>query len=387
MSRIAFVSTYPPRRCGVALFTADLASAVGAAEVVSLRRSDEPHHAGTGVHHTIRTDVHADHVLVARALAGCDVDIVSVQFEESLWGEPDGSSILAFLDELMMPAIATIHTVLDAPTPAQQAVMKGIEAQTVAMVVMSQAAAEQLERRYHVDPKRIEVIPHGAPTLPFVDADSIKPAVGLEGRHVLLSFGLLGPGKGYEAVLRALPAVVEAVPDVCYVILGATHPELLLREGERYRQSLEALTAELGLTGAVRFVDRFVGRLELGRWLEAADVFVAPSPDLDTIGSGTLSCAMAAGTPTVASPSRFAAELLADGRGRLVDPAATAHLSEALVDLLLDDDVRLAMGRLAYDHGRDMVWPKVAARYQALFARHLRPTTNHPSRGLAVRGI
>jgi glycosyltransferase involved in cell wall biosynthesis len=369
MSRIALVSTYPPRRCGIATFTADLGRAMGHHEIVALRRPDEVAHQGHLVHHAIRTDVRADYARVARALNACDIDAVSLQHEYGIWGPDDGGGVLDFLAALSVPAVATLHTVLRHPTAAQHRIMRGILDATAAVVVMSRAAASLLSDRYAADPTRVEIIPHGVPDLPLVEPDSIKASVGLGGHPVLLSFGLVGPGKGYESVIEAMPAVVRAVPEARYVILGATHPELLEREGERYRTRLETLVADLGLARHVVFVDRFVGRLELSRWLEATDVFVTPYPNLDQIVSGTLSYAMAAGKPSVSTPYLYAVEILADGRGRLVPPGDRAAMSGALIELLQDHDLRAAMAQRAYAHGRGMLWSRVAADYRQAFTR------------------
>ena len=368
MSRIAFVSTYPPRRCGIATFTADLGRAIGSHEIVALRRPDEVAHQGHLVHHAIRTDVRSDYARVARSLSACGIEAVSVQREYGIWGPDDGEGVLDFLGALSVPAVATLHTVLRHPTVAQHRIMRGIMASTAAVVVMSQAAASLLSERYDADPARVRIIPHGVPDLPLVEPDSVKASVGLGGHPVLLSFGLVGPGKGYESVIEAMPAVARAVPDARYVILGATHPELLASEGERYRSRLESLVADLGLADHVVFVDRFVGRLELSRWLEATDVFVTPYPNLDQIVSGTLSYAMAAGKPSVSTPYLYATEILADGRGRLVPPRDRAAMSSALIELLQDHDLRAAMAERAYAHGRGMLWTRVAADYRSLFA-------------------
>jgi glycosyltransferase involved in cell wall biosynthesis len=385
MSRIAFVSTYPPRRCGIATFTADLGRAIGTHEIVALQRPDELRHQGHLVHHAIRTDVRSDYARVARSLASCGIDGVSVQHEYGIWGPDDGRGVLDFLAALSVPAVATLHTVLRHPTVSQHRIMRGILDSTAAVVVMSQAAASLLAEGYGADKTRVEIIPHGVPDLPLVDPDSVKPSVGLDGHPVLLSFGLVGPGKGYESVIEAMPAVTRAVPEARYVILGATHPELLASEGERYRNQLESLVAELGLRQHVVFVDRFVGRLELSRWLEATDVFVTPYPNLDQIVSGTLSYAMAAGKPSVSTPYLYAREILADGRGRLVPPRDTAAMSSALIDLLQDRGLRTAMAARAYTHGRGMLWSRVGADYGRLFTR-LR-TVPRDVRALAVPAV
>jgi glycosyltransferase involved in cell wall biosynthesis len=365
--RIALVSTYPPRRCGIATFTADLGRALGDHEIVALHGPSEPSVTNRPVHHIIRTDVRSDYARAARALGDCGVSVVSVQHEYGIWGANDGEGVLDFLAALSVPAVATLHTVLRHPTPGQRRVMQGVLDATAKVVVMSMAAASILVDSYGANAGHLEIIPHGVPDLPFVEPDSVKASLGLQGREVLLSFGLVGPSKGYEAVIEALPDVVRAVPHACYVILGATHPELQRSEGERYRTRLEKLAADLGMTEHVMFVDRFVSQRELSRWLEAADVFVTPYPNLDQIVSGTLSYAMAAGKASVSTPYLYASEILADGRGRLVPPQVPEAMSGALVELLQDHGLRAAMARRAYLHGRAMVWSRVAKDYQQLF--------------------
>ena len=320
------------------------------------------------VHHRIRRDSRSDYRTVARRLSAC-VDVASVQHEYGIWGGDDGEAVLDFVDALSIPAVATLHTVLRSPTARQRRILADLVRATAATVVMSRAAAALLTREYGVDPARIDVIGHGVPDLPLVPSHTVKPALGLAGREVILSFGLLGPGKGYELALEALPAVAEKHPDVLYVILGATHPELVRREGERYRASLAKRARELGVGGHVRFVDQFVEPDELTRWLESADIFVTPYPNLEQIVSGTLSYAMGAGRAIVSTPYVYAAELLADGRGVLVAPNAPRDLARAFNALLGDDAARAALGRRAYEHSRRMVWPQVGLAYGRVFAR------------------
>ncbi len=368
MVRSAFVSTYPPRRCGIATFTYDLALSAGSREIVALHSPDQHEPYSAEVHHRIRRDVFADYIQVARSVSQC-VDVVSIQHEYGIWGGDDGGNVLDFTRELTVPSVATLHTVLRAPTPQQRVILTDLAASTSAVVAMSQAAARLLVSTYGVDPHRIEVIPHGVPDLPMVDSSTVKPKLELEDRQVILSFGLIGPGKGLELMLDAMPQVVAAHPSVCYVIVGATHPSLLLREGESYRQSLEARVARLKLGNHVRFVDKFVGRVELTRWLEGADVFVTPYPNMDQIVSGTLAYAMGAGRPIVSTPYAYAAELLADGRGKLVPPGSPDALANAVIEILADDALRLSLATRAYAYSRHMIWSSVAGQYRDLLAR------------------
>jgi glycosyltransferase involved in cell wall biosynthesis len=368
IARIAFVSTYPPRRCGIATFTHDLSATSEGREIVALEAHEPVLSYPPEVHHRIRQERLGDYVRTARALEAC-VDGVSIQHEYGIWGGLDGVHVLDFVRALRVPVVTTLHTVLAEPTFGQRAVLSELVARSDATVVMSRSAAARLETAYGVDPRRLDIVPHGVPDLPLVDSEEVKPGLGLHGRAVILSFGLLGPGKGYELALEALPAVVAAHPTACYVIVGATHPDLLRVEGEAYRSRLVAQVERLGMVDHVRFVDRFVGRGELSRWLEAADVFVTPYPKLDQIVSGTLSYAMGAGRAIISTPYTYATELLADGRGLLVAPASATALENALIDVLGDPRLRAALGQRAYASSRGMVWSAVGAAYGRVFER------------------
>jgi glycosyltransferase involved in cell wall biosynthesis len=366
--RAAFVSTYPPRHCGIASFTHDLASATGNREVVALHPSGQSAPYPLEVHHRIRRDEQADYEHVARSLSRC-VDVVSIQHEYGIWGGADGAYVIDFLRSLRVPAVTTLHTVVADPSPGQRSVLSEVIARSTATVVMSSSAASVLGATYGVDPDRLDIIPHGVPNLPLVDPETVKSSLGVAGRRVILSFGFLGPGKGYESALEALPSVVAENPTACYVVVGVTHPDLIRVEGEAYRKRLVAQVNALGMQAHVRFVDRFLGRVELTRWLEAADVFVTPYPNLDQIVSGTLSYAMGAGRAIVSTPYTYAAELLADGRGLLVEPRSTTALAAALNRVLGDDDLRASLGSRAYSYRRRMVWPAVGACYRTVFER------------------
>jgi glycosyltransferase involved in cell wall biosynthesis len=277
--------------------------------------------------------------------------------------------VIDFVQSLRLPAVTTLHTVLQDPSAGQRAVLSELVARSAATVVMSRSAASLLEAAYDVDASRLDVVPHGVPDLPLVDPETVKAGLGVAGHEVILSFGLLGPGKGYELVLDALPEVVAAHPTVCYVVVGATHPDLLRAEGEAYRDRLVDQVHRLGMEGHVRFVDRFVGRVELTRWLEAADVFVTPYPKLDQIVSGTLSYAMGAGRAIVSTPYTYATELLADGRGVLVPPGSATALASALNGVLDDRDFRAALGRRAHQYSRRMIWSAVGSEYMRILER------------------
>ncbi len=303
----------------------------------------------------------------ARAL-NRSVDVVSIQHEYGIWGGEDGEHVLDFAQALRVPSVVTMHTVLRHPSGHQRSVLSRLAALAQASVVMSRSAANLLVNEYSVDPNRLHVIPHGVPDVPLIDSNLVKPSLGLAGRDVILSFGLLGPGKGYELAIDALPAIVADHPSVLYVILGATHPELIRREGEAYRRSLADEVARLGMERHVRFVDQFVELTELTRWLEAADVFVTPYPNLGQIVSGTLSYAMGAGRAIVSTPYTYAEELLAGGRGLLAQPRSP-ELAAAIGSLMADRALRSRIGARAHAYSRRMLWSAVGADYHDLFAR------------------
>jgi glycosyltransferase involved in cell wall biosynthesis len=310
--------------------------------------------------------VQSDYVRAARSLSD-EADVVSIQHEYGIWGGEDGEHVIDFVKELRIPAVATLHTVLREPTLHQRSVLKELVSLAEASVVMSSSAADLLHTAYGVSPSRVHVIPHGVPNLALVDSATVKPGLGVGNRQVILSFGLLGPGKGLELAIDALPAVVARHPAAMYVIVGATHPDLILREGERYRRALAERAVELGVRDHVQFVNRFVGKAELGQWLQAADVFVTPYPNMAQIVSGTLSYAMGAGRAIVSTPYAYAAELLANDRGVLVPSGAPDRLAAALNELLGNPVLRAAIGRRAYAHTRGMVWSAVGAQYRDLF--------------------
>jgi glycosyltransferase involved in cell wall biosynthesis len=378
-----FVATYPPRRCGIATFTHDLAVATGDHEIVALHPPEGPVAYPMDVRYWIRRDEREDYLRVAGSLNRSRAGIVSIQHEYGIWGGDDGESVLGFVAALQMPIVTTLHTVPQNPTAGQRRVLMSLISASSATVVMSRSAAALLERVYGVEAGALDVVPHGVPDLPLVDPDTVKPNLGVPTAPMILSFGLIGPGKGYESVIEAMPAVIRACSEAYYVILGATHPELLRREGEAYRTKLMRLAGDLGVADRVLFVDRFVSRSELGRWLTAADIFVTPYPNLDQIVSGTLAYAMSAGKACVSTRYVYAREMLENGRGRLV-ASDSREMADSLSELIRDDDLRDRLGRRAYDFSRTMIWPAIGARYKRIFDRVRRDESSALAEGQKV---
>lgn len=391
LNRIAFVGNYVPRRCGIATYTRDLRCAVADhlphadCVVVSMNDAGGPHAYPDEVRFECADQDVAAYQRAADFLNLANVDVVSLQHEYGIFGGEAGSHVLALLRGLRAPVHTTLHTVLAEPATVQRQVMGEILHLSARVAVMTERGRALLRTVYGVADDRIDVIPHGIPDMEFVDPSFHKDQFGLEQAHVLLTFGLLSPNKGIEHVIRALPDVVARHPRVIYAVLGATHPHLVREQGERYREGLVQLVADLGMQRHVVFHDRYVEMSELLAFLGAADIYVTPYLTRDQITSGTLAYAFGCGKAVLSTPYWHAEELLADGRGVLVpfrDAAAVAH---AICELLEDEARRHAMRKRAWLLGREMVWGRVAERYVDAFAHTRRSTSVKPRRADPVR--
>ena len=292
-----------------------------------------------------------------------NADVLCVQHEFGIYGGPAGSHLLALLKEVRMPVVTTLHTVLREPNTAQRIVMDELVRRSDRVVVMARKGAEILREVYRVPESKIDVIPHGIPNIPFADTGIYKAQLGVEGRMVLLTFGLLGPGKGIEHVIEALPEMVRRHPSLVYLVLGATHPHLVAREGESYRLSLERLAEDRGVKEHVIFYNRFVSLDDLKEFIGATDIYVTPYLNEQQITSGTLAYVFGAGKAVVSTPYWHAQELLADGRGKLVPFRNPRALAEAVCEYLDDPALMERTRHAAYAMGREMIWPAVAQRY------------------------
>ena len=371
--RIAFLGGYEPRRCGIATFTSDLCEAVAAAvpwaQCIAGAVNDRQEgykYAPRVRFELLEKDLDA-YRRAADFLNFNNTEVLCVQHEFGIYGGPAGSHLLALLKEVRMPVVTTLHTVLRKPDPVQREVMDELLRRSDRLVVMASKGAEILRETYGVPERKIDVIPHGIPDVPFEDPAAYKAQFGLEGRRVLLTFGLLGPGKGIEHAIEALPEIVRRHPDVVYLVLGATHPHLVAREGESYRLGLERLAEERGVKDHVIFYNRFVSLDELMEFIGATDIYLTPYLNEAQITSGTLAYVFGAGKAVVSTPYWHAQELLGEDRGILVpfrDPAAIA----TGVCAYLDDPERLERTRRdAYQLGRGMIWPAVAQMYLEVF--------------------
>jgi glycosyltransferase involved in cell wall biosynthesis len=382
---IAFVGNYLPRKCGIATFTYDLLGAVAARQpenrcfAVAVNDIAGAYRYPDVVRFEIEEQELDSYRQAADFLNTSNVDVVSVQHEFGIFGGTAGSHLLALLRELKAPVVTTLHTVLLKPNADQHRVMQELIAYSARLVVMTERGRTILREVYNAPSAKIDLIPHGIPDVPFAAPDFYKGQFGVEGKKVLLTFGLLSPNKGIEHVLHALPDVVAEFPDLVYIVLGATHPHELRTRGEAYRQSLEAIVRDSGLEQNVVFDNRFVELRELTEFIGAADLYITPYLGEAQITSGTLAYAFGAGKAVISTPYWHATELLQEGRGVLVpfaDPKATAR---EVSGLLRDDARRQAMSDRAYRLGRAMVWSSTAGLYWNAFeAARQTSTANGP---------
>jgi len=371
--RVALLGNHLPRECGIATFTTDLSDAIAAADpnldcfVVAMNDTAADYPYPARVRFEINEGDLASYRRAADFLNVNTVDVVCVQHEYGIFGGKAGSHLLALLRELRMPIVTTLHTILADPNPQQRLVMDEITQLSERIVVMSEHGAKLLRATHGVPNDKIDLIPHGTPNVPATGRS--KDRLGVEGRRVILTFGLLSPDKGIEHVIDALPAILARFPDAVYIVLGATHPHVKARHDEMYRIMLENRAKKLGVDSSVIFHNRFVSLAELTEFLAAADVYVTPSLNMDQIASGTLAYALAAGKAVVSTPYVYARELLADGRGIIVPCKDSQAIAREVSDLLGDDAKRLALRERGAAYVKNMMWPTVADHYLQSFER------------------
>jgi glycosyltransferase involved in cell wall biosynthesis len=374
LRRIAVIGNYLPRRCGIATFTTDLCEAMAAeapgAKVSAVAMNDVPE--GYPYPPRVRLEVEEntlrDYELAGDFLNMNQFDLVCVQHEYGIFGGDAGSHVLVLLRELRMPIITTLHTVLKDPSDEQRVVLKELGRLSDRLVVMSQTAVQFLREIYNVPEAKIAFIHHGIPDVPFVDPNYYKDLLGVEGRRVILSFGLLSPGKGIEYMIGALPEVVKKYPDAVYIVLGATHPQISRTSGREYRLKLQTQVVELKMQDHVIFHNRFVELEELCEFLGGSDVYVTPYINEAQIVSGTLAYALGSGKAVVSTPYWYAREMLAENRGRLVAFRDSGELAAQCTALFDNEVERHAMRKKAYTYCREMIWKEVARRYLEVFA-------------------
>src|SRR5215211_847466 len=373
--KIAFVADYLPRKCGIATFTFDLRNAVASqysdveCVVVPVDDIEGGYDYPTEVRFEIQEQEIASYRRAADFLNFANVDVVCLQHEFGIYGGAAGGHVLAMMRDLRVPVVSTLHTVLQSPSDDQLRVMQKLCELSSRVVVMSERSRNFLIEIYGVTAEKIDLIAHGIPDMPFVDSNFFKDQFNVEGKFVALTFGLLSPNKGIEHVLNAMPRIIAQSPDFVYIILGATHPNLVRDQGETYRLSLERLAQRLNIKKHVIFYNRFVELRELTEFIGAADIYITPYLNPAQAVSGTLAYSFGCGKAVISTPYWHAEELLADGRGILVPFADSKALAREITTLLHDEPRRHAMRREAYLMGREMILSHVAHLYMESFQR------------------
>ena len=374
-TRIAFIGNYLPRECGIATFTTDLCTSIATEYgeellfAIPVNDPDSSYEYPKQVRLELEQEDLSSYERAADFLNFNGNDLVCLQHEYGIYGGRAGRHILALLRKLKMPLVTTLHTVLREPDPDQRLVLEEIAQLSDRLVVMSQLASEMLREVYAVPAGKIDVIPHGVPEMSFMDPNFFKDKFGTEGKSVLLTFGLLSPNKGIENVIRAMPAILAAHPNLVYIVSGVTHPHIRRREGERYREGLRELAEQLGVSDQLILNNHFVSAEELVEQVGGADIYITPYRQEAQVVSGTLAIALGAGKAIVSTPYWHAKELLAEKRGIIVPFDHPESIAKAVSALLENDAERHAMRKRAYLYSRGTTWPKTAHAYMASFQR------------------
>jgi glycosyltransferase involved in cell wall biosynthesis len=381
--RILLLGTYPPRRCGIATFAAELRASVISAnpdlDCAVLAVSDSASHDYTAeVTGVIRQNESADYLEAARQINLAEPDVLCVQHEFGIFGGPAGRYILVLLDSITCPIVSILHTVLEHPDEDQKHVFDRLLLRSDKLIVMSERGREVLGRVWGIPPGKVAVVPHGTPDRVLGGNDSAKAKLGFEGRDLLLTFGLLSPDKGIETVLRAMPAIIAARPKTVYLVSGVTHPNLLAQEGERYRESLLDLSTGLRLGESVCFVNEYLPTSCLLDTIRAADICIMPYKNEAQITSGTLSYAAGLGKAIISTPFWHAREILADGRGILIPFADPDAVAQAAIALLTHPEWRGALEQSVFESSREMVWSRLGKRYLEIFLEVRRSSFGRP---------
>jgi glycosyltransferase involved in cell wall biosynthesis len=371
--KVAYVSTYPPKECGIATFTQDLVSAISglfvtqSPTIIAINDRGSYYNYSPLVDFQIERDEVDSYIDAAEYVNKSDVDIVNLQHEYGLFGGIWGEHILTFLERVKKPVITTLHTVLPEPSYDAERVLDGILQFSDYVIVMARVGIGLLEQVYQIFGDKAQYIPHGCPNVPFISSTHVKEGLGLKNRIVLSTFGLISRGKGIEYAIKALPQISKEDPNILYLVIGETHPEVRKHEGESYRQSLLDLVSELGIEKNVRFVNRFLEKSELLRYLQATDVYILPYPNRDQISSGTLLYALSTGKAIVSTPFLHAEEVISEGAAMRCELRNPESIADSVNSLLKYGDIHRRYERRAYQYSREMIWPNVGMRYVNLF--------------------
>ena len=374
-AEVAFIGNYLPRKCGIATFTHDVYTSFAKkypeikSFVVSVNDFEEGYDYPDEVHFDFFQHNPINYDQAAEYINDKNAEVVCLQHEYGIYGGKDGKYIIRLLKKLKMPVVTTFHTVLKEPSDDQFKILKEIANLSVRVIVMTEKGKKFLTEIYNIDENKIDVIPHGIPDMAFVDPHFYKDKFNVEGKNVMLTFGLLSPNKGIENVIKAMPEIVAKFPDTVYIVLGATHPNLLKENGEVYREGLQKLAKELNVANQVIFHNKFVDTSSLIEFIGATDIYITPYLNPAQITSGTLAYCFGCGKAVISTPYWHAEELLADGRGIIVPFGDTQAIADQVLYLLEHNTQRNAMRKKAYLMGREMIWENVIGSYEQTFAQ------------------
>lgn len=388
---IAYVGTYPPRECGIATFTKDLTNAIDKKFNPQLKsRILAVNDNGSSLYNYKKkvisqideTDIES-YIDAAKYLnKSKNIQLVNIQHEFGIFGGEYGDCIIPFLETLKKPVVTTFHSVLPNPDPRRKKVVQAIVKRSTAITVMVKSAIDILKKDYDLDTKKINVIPHGVPTVPFKPSCNIKKSLGLKNKIILSTFGLIESGKGIEYIIKALPQIIKKNPNVLYLIIGETHPQVRKREGEKYRNKLRKYAEKLGLKKHVKFYNKYLNLREIIKYLLATDIYISVALNKDQISSGTLAYAVGCGKAVISTPYLYAKEVLANNRGILVNFKDSRSITNAVNKILSDPKLRENLEKRAYKYGQHMTWPNVAVKYLKIFNRVVKlreeVTTKYP---------
>jgi glycosyltransferase involved in cell wall biosynthesis len=373
--KIAFISSFRPRKCGIATFASDLIENVGKAGGIEFKpsvvamQSKHEHKYTKPVEFTIRKDITADYIDAADHLNSRNVELISLQHEFGLFGGEGGSHISLLLNRLEAPVVTTLHTILEKPSLEYFEVLCDVCDKSENVIVMNKRGIQMLVDIYGVPKRKVKLIPHGIPDISFSHKESHKQGLGLSKKKIILTFGLIGRNKGIEVMLKSMPAIIKKHPDILYIVLGMIHPEVVKHEGYSYQDELLSIVKDLKIQNHIIFYDKFVSDPVLHKFLSAADIYVTPYLYKEQLTSGTLAFAVGAGKAVISTPYWAAEELLAEKRGKLVPFGNSEQMASAIIELLDNNSMLNQMQLRAYEYGREMIWPKIGDTYWNLFTR------------------
>jgi len=370
---VTYLSSYPPRECGIATFTKDLVDSIDRLNVLSPPIISAINDKGGYYQypHQVRIQIDREnpesYMTAAKTINDSKIQVINLQHEFGLFGGSWGDYLIPFLEEVNKPVITTLHTILETPNKDAERVMRDLIRLSHRLVVIARIGARILEQTYDTLPDKVRYIPHGCPNVPFINSETVKNYLGYKNKVIMSTFGLISQGKGLEYAINALPGIVEKTPNLLYLIIGQTHPEVRKHEGERYRQSLIDQVKSLGIEENVRFINRFLPKNELIRFLQATEVYVLPYPNPEQISSGTMLYALCTGKAIVTTPFLHAQEIIAQGAALDCEFKNPDSITWAVNALLSSKQFHANFEKRAYEYSRDMIWPNVAMKYANLF--------------------